>query len=116
MAAGFTLRSGEDHLSVNWLERLHEPDLGVAIDRVRTVFRAKDYSVKPHGRFAVLNVGAVKAAVSDTVNRTARVQHLPLDNDESHSGILGYTADDLVVAVAIKELVRRENVHPTAAD
>ena len=116
LAAAFELRPGEDHLSVNWLERLGEPDLDGAIERVRTVFHARGYRVKPTGRFAVLGVGAVKATVSETVNRTARIEHLPLDDDESHSGVFGYTADDLAVAVAIKELVRHENVHPAVAD
>lgn len=116
LAAAFELRPGEDHLSVNWLERLGEADLDAAVDRVRTVFQARGYRVKPHGRFAVVRVGAAKAAVSETVERAARVEHLPLDDDESHSGVFGYTADDLAVAVALRDLVNRENVHPAVTD
>lgn len=116
MAVAFTLRHGEDHLSVNWLERLGEPDLEAAVDHVRAVFRAKGYRVKPSGGFAVLNVAAVKAAVLRIVNRPARVEHLPLDNDESHSGVFGYTADDLAVAMAIKALVSLEDVFPGVTD
>ena len=116
MAAAFELRSGEDYLSVNWLECLGEPDLDAALVRIREMFQTKGYSLKPSGRFAVLNVGAVKAAVSDKVDGEARVEHLPLDDDGSHSGVFGYTARDLAVAVAIKELVNPERVRPAVAE
>lgn len=58
----------------------------------------------------------MKTAVSDAVDGIVRVDHLPLDDDRSHSGVFGYTADDLAVAVAIKELVSRESVHSAVAD
>ena len=57
----------------------------------------------------------MKTAVSATVEGAARVEHLPLDNDESHCGVFGYTADDLAVAVAIKALVSSEDVFPAVA-
>ena len=47
MAAAFELKAGEDHLSVNWLEYLGEPNLDAAIARVRTVFHTKGYRVRP---------------------------------------------------------------------
>ena len=104
MAAAFEIREGEDHLSVNWLECLRAPDLATAVDRVRRAFRSKDFQVKHQGRFAVLGVGVAKAAILEVVSNTPRVEHLPLYNDESHSGIFGYTAVDLEVAA---EIVRR---------
>ena len=116
MAAAFELKSGEEYLSVNWLEFLDAPDLEAAIVRLRSVFDTKGYRLRPTGRFAVLNVGAVKTAVSDHVEGTARVEHRPLDEDPSHSGVVGYTSDDLAVAVAIKELVSLESVHPAVGD
>ena len=115
MAAAFELKAGEDHLSVNWIEYLGEPNLDAAIARVRTVFHTKGYRVRPNGKFAVVGVGAVKTAVSETVEGAARVEHLPLDDDESHCGVFGYTADDLAVAVAIKALVSSEDVFPKVA-
>ena len=100
MAAAFELRPGEDHLSVNWLEYLDAPDLNAAIESVRNTFRAKGFGLRRNGRFAALNV---------------RVVHLPVDDDESHSGVFGYTADDLAVAVAIRALVGRDHMHPAVA-
>lgn len=116
LAAAFELRSGEDYLSVNWLECLGAPDLDAAIECIRNVFRTKGYRLKPSGRFAALNAGAVKTAVSEHVEGAVRIEHLPLDDDRSHRGVFGYTADDLAAAVAIRELVSRESVHPAAAD
>ena len=115
MAAAFELRAGEDHLSVNWLEYfgVHAPEGGV--DRVRNAFAAKGYRLGRNGRFAALNAGDAKTAVSETAGGPARIQHLPVDDDESHSGIFGYATDDLAVAVAIKALVIRENVFPAVA-
>lgn len=115
MAAAFELRPGEDHLSVNWLEYLDAPDLNAAIESVRNTFRAKGFGLRRNGRFAALNVGAVKATVSRVTAGTARVVHLPVDDDESHSGVFGYTAEDLAVAVAIRALVGRDHMHPAVA-
>ena len=116
MPAAFELRpKKEDYLSVNWFEFLDAPGIEAAVGEVRTAFRRKRYRVKPNGRFAVLEVGEVKAAVS-AITGTARVEHRRLDDDESHSGILGYTADDFAVAVEIATLVQPERVHPATAD
>ena len=116
IAAAFELRPGEDHLSVNWLEYFGAPDPQAAVDYVRNAFHTKGYRLRRHGRFAALNIGAVKTAVSETVEGPARVEHLPEDDDESHSGIFGYTAGNLAVAVEIKALVSAENVFPAVAD
>ena len=116
MAAAFELRAGEDHLSVNWLEYFGAQVPEAAVGHVRNAFAAKHYRLGRNGRFAVLNVGAATTAVSETVDGPARIEHLPVDNDESHSGVFGYAADDLAVAVAIKALVSAENVLPAVTD
>ena len=116
MAAAFELRAGEDHLSVNWLEYFGAQTPEAAVDRVRNAFEAKSYRLGRNGRFAALNVGAAKAAVSETVDGPARIQHLPVDDDESHSGVFGYRVDDLAVAVSLKALVSAENVFPAVAN
>ena len=41
-----------------------------------------------------------------------RIEHLPLNDDQSHAGIAGYTSDDLAVAVELKALLSRGDVHP----
>ena len=116
MPAAFQLRPEEDYLSVNWLEFLDASDLEAAVAQVRTVFQRKGYRIRPNGRFAALEVGKVKAAISAHVTGTARIEHRQLNDDESHSGVFGYTADDFAVAVEIAALVEPESVHPAATD
>lgn len=112
LAAAFEMRASEEHLSVNWLEYLEAPEIDTAVDRVRGAFRKKGYKVSRNGRFAVLQVGALKEAAVQA-GTALTVEHLPEDDDESHSGVFGYTRDDLAVAVEIATLVRREHVHDT---
>ena len=112
MANAFSLRQGENHLSVNWLEYFNETELNAAVERVREVFRSKDFQVRPNGRFAVMNVGAAKTAAHEAVGRTLNIDHLPLSDDESHAGILGYTSEDLAVAIELAALVTSQDVHP----
>ena len=111
MAAAFRLRQGEDYLSVNWAESLGAPDLPAAVERIREVFRRKNYALRANGRFAVLNVGAAKTAVQEGIGFPLRFDHLPLGDDQSHAGIFGYTSDDLAVAAELAVLVAPQNVH-----
>ena len=111
MTSAFELKSGEDYLSTNWLEYFDEQDLSSAVQCVRDAFRNKDYNLRPKGRFAVLNVSAAKTAVLEATGKTLCIDHLPLNDDRSHAGIFGYTADDLLVAVELKALVRDKDVH-----
>ena len=74
-------------------------------------FRSKDFQVTHRGRFAVLGVGVAKAAILEVVSNTPRVEHLPLYNDESHSGIFGYTAVDLEVAAEIARRLDPTNIY-----
>lgn len=87
-------------------------DLTAAVDQVRHLFRNKNYRLRPKGRFAVLNVGAAKTTVHEGTGKSLRVNHLPVSDDESHSGIIGYNADDLAVAVELKVLVTSLDAHP----
>ena len=115
-AAAFEMKPDEEYLSVNWLEYFDTPDLGAAVERVREAFRLKRYRVRRNGRFAVVNVGAALTAVAEAVGRRGRVDHIPLDDDESHAGFFGYAADDLAVAVELRALIRPEHVHPAVLD
>ena len=116
LAAAFELRSGEEHLSVNWLEYLNASDLGTAVDQVRGVFQARGYRLRPNERFATLNVGATKKALAEAGAAMARVEHLPVEDDESHSGVFGYSEDDFAVAVELRALVHRNEVYPATTD
>ena len=114
MAAAFRPRQDEEYLSVNWLEYFSESDSTDAVQRVREVFRDKNYRVRQNGRFAVLNVGAAKTAAYEGVDRALSIDHLPVSNDQSHAAIRGYGSDDLSVAVELAALVTRQDVHPAA--
>lgn len=111
MANAFSLRQGENHLSVNWLEYFNETELNAAVERVREVFHSKGFTLRPNGRFAVLNVEAAKTAVHEAVGRTLNIDHLPLSDDPSHSGILGYSSEDLAVAVELAALITPQDIH-----
>lgn len=112
LTTAFLPKQGEEYLSVNWLEYFRDMNVTVAVDRVRDVFRNKNYRLRPKGRFAVLNVGAAKTAVHEGTGNSLSVNHLPVNDDQSHSGIIGYNADDLAVAVELKVLVTSLQVHP----
>lgn len=114
MASAFQLRRNEDHLSVNWLERLNGQDLASAISQVRTVLQRRAYRLRPNGRFAILGVDAAKDAVSENLDIALRIEHLPLEDDESHAGIFGYAAADIAVAVELALLIADEDIYPTA--
>lgn len=112
MVNAFSLRQDEDHLSVNWLEYFDKTELNAAVERVREVFHSKGFTLRPNGRFAVLNVGAAKTAVHEAVGCILNIDHLPLSDDPSHAGIFGYSSEDLAVAVELAALVRSQDVHP----
>ena len=112
MALAFTPKEGEDYFSVNWVECLNEPDMASAIQQIRQVFRKKNYTLRQHGRFAVLNVGAAKTAVREGVNHSLRVEHLPLQNDQSHAGIFRSNVDDFAVAAELAALIAPLDVYP----
>ena len=112
MSAAFIPRPSEEYLSVNWLEYFDEPTRDTAIERVRAVFSEKGYRVSRNGRFAVMNVGAAKGAVPKDMGLTLSISHIPLEEDQSHAGILGYTSHDLAVAVELVALLTQEDIYP----
>lgn len=111
MAAAFAIRPGEGYLSVNWLEHFGEPGgTEAALNRVRETLRSKGFRLRSNGRFALLNVGKVKTTIRRTFRRSLHINHLPLPDDASHAGILGYTERDLMIAAEIKAAVRAEDL------
>ena len=115
MASAFAIRSGEGYLSVNWLEhfgmRVGEPrGTEAALNRVRETLRGKGFRLRSNGRFALLNVGTVKTTIRRTFGRSLHVNQLPLPDDASHAGILGYTERDRMIAAEIRASVRAEDV------
>ena len=112
MASAFQLRSGEQHLSVNWLEHGGTRDVEAAMQQVRSGFVSRGYRLRGNGRFAVLNVGSAKTTVRQALGHSLSIDHLPLEDDQSHAGIHGYSSDDLAVAVELKALLSTDAVHP----
>lgn len=113
LAAAFDVRTGEDYLSVNWLEFFRLPNQAQALSEVRAAFRRKPFDIKATGRFAVLNVGEARQAVKDAATIDLEVREWPDEpSDPSHSGIWGYTADDKMVSLTLRQLVRPDNVYP----
>ncbi len=115
MATAFALRREDAYLSVNWLEYFGTADVGAAIDALRCVSRRKGYQVRPNGRFAILGVGSAKTAGLASLGRKLRIERQPLPEDPSHSGIHGYTANDLAVQIELQALVSRQDVYPGVA-
>ena len=139
MASAFTIRAGEDRLSVNWLEYfgasagtsgvgettggVGETTGGVgettggiaetteaAVSRVRATLRSRGFGLRPNGRFALLHVGTVKTVVRRAFGRSLHINHLPVPDDASHAGIFGYSEEDLMIAAEIRATVRVEDV------
>ena len=81
-----------------------------ALNRVRETLRSKGFRLRSNGRFALLNVGTVKTTIRRTFRRSLHIDHLPLRDDASHAGILGYTERDRMIAAEIKAAVRAEDV------
>lgn len=103
----FLLRTGEQFLSVNWLEHFHESDRTIQISGVRNALSGKGFRVNRHGRLAVLNVGAAIRRVSDM---PLRFVPLGTPGDPSHTGIFGYAPGDYITAAALAYAVSEE--HP----
>lgn len=111
LVGAFVPRPSERHVSVNWLEHLDSSDLAAALDKVRTRFQIRNYRLRPNGRFVVLNVGRSRTSVSE-IQCQIQFIHLPLEDDDSHAGIVGIGEDDLAIATEIARLVGPGDVHP----
>lgn len=109
LATAFALRNGEDHLSVNWLEYFDQHS-DLAVNQVRRTLQDAGFQLRANGRFALLNVGTVKAAVKRSLGLSLHVSHMPRKQDPSHAGVFGYTGSDLMVAAEMRALVGPDDV------
>jgi len=101
--ASFMPRRVDRCLSVNWMEYFGGSNRKKQIKKIR-----KDIplTLKKRGVFAVLNVGNAKNYVRKSKsNKKLDILHEPSDINPSHSGVYGYTHEDLVVADLIAETV-----------
>ena len=112
--AAFQLRSGEESLSVNWLEFLDLENRDSEIQQIRSVFLDKGRTLQAKARFVVLNVGKTRAYVQQESedNRLLSVQHDPEELDLSHAGIFDMPDDDPSVGDIIAEQVDENAIYP----
>ena len=124
----FHLRpSDKDALSVNWLEYYTRNHMAVSKDeRELVIAQIRDHiqmDPSSNGRFAVLNVGQVKAAILEGGGSDPHVQSTPQPAkpaegrrpargpDPSHASVYGYSIDDnLDVAIQLLALVNQDDV------
>lgn len=109
MTSAFAMPSDEGHLPVNWLESC-DPRVEVAVNRVREALLEQGIPLRPNGRFALINVGTVKAAVKRSLRRSLHIDRLSREGDPSGAAIVGHPDDGLMVAAEIKALVRHNRV------
>lgn len=103
----FQLRSGEESLSVNWLECFSGISKPQQVEQVRQRSRLQ---LRPSGRFAELNVGQTKEYVQGELT-DFRFVHDPLEAEDgfeadlSHSGITGLPPADSPEAELIGDMI-----------
>ena len=104
-AASFLPRPTDAYLSVNWLERLGCSDRPSEIIEVRN--RYARLKLKKKDKIALLNVGVTcsKVAKESEDHRCLKATHEPEPNDDSHSGLWGYTYVDTMIAELIRSTV-----------
>ena len=111
----FEIGGNEQHLSVNWLEYFAasgNTSRTQQMQSIREAFHEKPFSLRPNGRFAVLNVGLSKRQITAAHGRSIDFLHWPEDKEESHSGVFGYGPDDLAIQLELKNLVTPEDIFP----
>jgi len=107
-ATAFMLRSGEESLSVNWLEFLNCSCRESEIDELRKTYSRK-LKLGMKAKIAVLTVGEVREKMlrESTDRRNLKVLHDPETNDPSRSGIYNLRHDDeIIIAELILETVQ----------
>jgi len=109
-ATAFMLRSGEESLSVNWLECLNCSSREHEIPEIRNIYASIFRRVGANAKIAVLNVGEVRGKVltESEDRRNLEVLHDPKEDepsDPSHSGIYNLKPDDELIAELILETV-----------
>ncbi len=112
--SAFQRRPSEIDASINRLQFFGLQDRSSAVECIRQEFRARDYKVRPNGRFVVFNVGAAKAAALKVGCYDLVFQYTPMPPVWSHSSILNLPDDpfeERAVAIAIKRLITKADTY-----
>ena len=102
------MNSGQN--DVNTYEYFKEPNVACAVAKIREAL-CSNFHISRNGKFAVLNVLEAKSVGHDT-KLELRVMHQPEPSNESHSGIFGYTENDLEIAESLALLVKQNDLYP----
>ena len=117
--SAFRLRSGDNGLSVNWLEYFSDLTKAQQLDEVRRLSRL---TMRRNGCLAELSVGETKQYCRELA--ALRFVHKPLaaengyEADLSHSEIIGLPQGDSPQAALIGDLIAEciQAIHPTIID
>ena len=112
-ATAFVRQEGHRDLSVNRLQSFVEQDRSEAVDCIRSEVN-RCLTLKPKGRFVVVNVGRAKGA-AQTEGCILGIIYTPEQGRPSHSSIVGLPEDhreEVRVATALMRLVAHEDVYP----
>lgn len=115
----FRLRSGEEELSVNWLEAFGQDKT----HQLAETRRPSRLTRRPTARFAEMNVGMVKCKVTEELD-SLRIVSDPLpagygfDEDPSHAAIIGLPQGDSEQGALIGDLIAEccTKMHPAVED
>jgi hypothetical protein len=106
----FALRTDEDTgeviepgLSVNWVEYFTQSSMQAAVAPLRYILEKKGRTVGGKSRFALLNVGATKAAAAKYVAVTVATDDDP--QDPSHAQVKGYRDYNVAVSEELAKIV-----------
>ena len=110
--SAFSIRDGEEYLSVNWLEYFGKLNMSESITQLQKIFSTLDYGIKKDGRFAVLMVKDIKTVIS-AVSHIPQIKHIPMQDNDSHAGIY-IKINEYTVAQVLARLIKNhpENVYP----
>lgn len=100
----FQLRPNESYWSVYRLE-FFEAERHVALSQLKQHLRSNDIlGVSSSGKFLVFNVGLIEKIKIRSL--TVRSKSTP--DNPSHAGVEGYTNDDHLIAIALRNLLIEE--------
>lgn len=108
-----------DGVSGNWPNFFPELTLENALREIRKAFAAKERKIPAKSKFAQLPIGKTKFDILAKLDRRLDFLHAKEDLDPSHALIIGYTAEDEIIADLIAQAVealwpgREETTTPT---
>jgi len=107
MPGAFDFRSGEQFLSVNWMEYFNK--VVSAESQVAEIRKAisKKLTLRGKGRFARVNVGEVKRRIEN-----AQVRHIPEPADPSHAGISAPNEQNREFSLELADMVKPNDIFP----